>query len=52
MSQSLFFHAYEKAWGETDFLKYENSDNVNDAYSNYIQKLKEIIEKVASDKDK
>ena len=37
---------YEKALVEINFPEYKNFDNVNDAYSNFIQKLMEIIDKV------
>ena len=43
---------YEKALVETNFPEYKNFDNVNDAYSNFIQKLMEVIDKVASVKNK
>ena len=34
------------------FLSIKNLDNVNDAYSNFIQKLMEVIDKVAPVKNK
>ena len=37
---------------EINFPKYKNFDNVNDACSNFIQKLKEVIDKVAPVKSK
>ena len=43
---------YEKALVEINFLDYKNFDNVNDAYSNFILKLMEVIDKVASVKNK
>ena len=39
---------HEKAWGEVKFTNYENFDNVNDAYSNFIPNLMEVIHKVTS----
>ena len=38
---------YEKALVEINFPEYKSFDNVNDAYSNFIQKLMEVIDKVA-----
>ena len=43
---------YEKALVEINFPEYKKFDNVNDAYSNFIQKLTEVIDKVASVKSK
>ena len=43
---------YEKALVEINFLDYKNFDNVNDAYSNFILKLMEVIDKVAPVKNK
>ena len=40
-------NGYEKALCEVKFPNYENFDNVNDTYSNFIQKLMEVIDKVA-----
>ena len=40
--------SYEKI----NFPEYKNFDNVNDAYSNFIQKLMEVIDKVAPVKNK
>ena len=37
---------------ETNFPEYKKFDNVNDAYSNFIQKLIEFIDKVAPVKNK
>ena len=37
---------YEKVLGEINFPDYENFDNVNNAYSNFIQKLMNAIGKV------
>ena len=37
---------YKKALVEINFPVYKNFDNVNDAYSNFIQKLMEVIGKV------
>ena len=42
----------EKALIEINFPGYKNFDNVNDAYSNFIQKLMEVIDKVAPVKNK
>lgn len=42
---------YEKALGEVNFPNYEDFDNVNDAYSKFIQKLMAIIDKVAPAKN-
>ena len=36
---------YEKALVEINFPEYKKFDNVNDAYSNFIQKLMEVIQK-------
>ena len=43
---------YEKALVEINFPEYENFENVNDAYANFIQKLMEAIVKVAPVKNK
>ena len=43
---------YEKALVEINFPEYKKFDNVNDAYSNFIQKLMEVIDKVAPVKSK
>ena len=43
---------YEKALVEINFPEYKNFDNMNDAYSNFIQKLMEVIDKVAPVKNK
>ena len=43
---------YEKALVEVNFPEYKNFDNVNDAYSNFIQKLMKVIDKVAPVKNK
>ena len=43
---------YEKTTIEINFLKYKNFDNVYDAYSKFIQKVIEVIEKVAPTKTK
>ena len=43
---------YEKALVDINFPEYKNFDNVNDAYSNFIQKLMEVIDKVAPVKSK
>ena len=43
---------YEKALGEFKFLYYGSFAKANDAYSNFIQKLMEIIEKVGPVKNK
>ena len=43
---------YEKALIEINFPEYKNFDNVNDAYSNFIEKLMEVINKVAPVKNK
>ena len=43
---------YEKALVEINFPEYKNFDNVKDAYSNFIQKLMEVINKVAPVKNK
>ena len=40
--------SYEKI----NFPEYKNFDNVNDAYSNFIQKLMEVIEKAVPVKKK
>ena len=37
---------YEKVLGEINFPNYENFDNVNNAYSNFVQKLMNAIGKV------
>ena len=43
---------YEKAQIKINFPEYKKFDNVNDAYSNFIQKLMEVINKVAPVKNK
>ena len=43
---------YEKVLAEINFLLYKNLGNVNDAYSSFIQKLREVIDKVAPVKNK
>ena len=43
---------YEKALVEINFPEYKKFDNVNDAYSNFIQKLMEVTDKVAPVKSK
>ena len=43
---------YEKALVETTFPEYKNFDNVNDAYLNFIQRLMEVIDKLAPVKNK
>ena len=43
---------YEKALVEINFPEYENFENVNDAYANFIQKLMEAIVNVAPVKNK
>ena len=37
---------YEKALVEIDFPEYRKFDNVNDAYSNFIQELTKVTDKV------
>ena len=39
---------YEKFLVEISFPEYKKYDNVNDTYSNFIQKLMEVINKVAA----
>ena len=43
---------YKKALVEINFPVYKNFDNVNDAYSNFIQKLTEVVDKVMPVKNK
>ena len=43
---------YEKTLVEINFCEYKNFENVNDAYLNFIQKLMEVIDKVAPVKNK
>ena len=43
---------YEKFLVETNFPEYKSFGNVNDAYLNFIQKLMEVIDKVAPVKNK
>ena len=43
---------YEKALVDINFPEYKKFDNVNDASSNFIQKLMEVIDKVAPVKSK
>ena len=43
---------YEKAVVKINFPEYKIFDNVNDAYSNFIQKLMEVIDKVVPVKNK
>ena len=40
-------NGFEKALVEINFPEYKSFDNGNDAYSNFIQKLMEVIDKVA-----
>ena len=42
----------KKALAEINFPEYKNFDSVNDAYSNSIQKLMQVIDKVAPVKNK
>ena len=43
---------YEKVLVEINFPEYKNFDNVNDAYSKFIQKLTVVIDKVAPVKNR
>ena len=43
---------YEKALVEINFPEYKTFDNVHYAYSNFIQKLTDVIDKVALVKSK
>ena len=43
---------YEKTMVEINFPNYENFDKVYDAYSNFVQKVMEVIDKVAQTKIK
>ena len=43
---------YEKVLVEINFPEYKNFGNVNDAYSNFIQKLMKVINKVGPVKNK
>ena len=43
---------YEKALVEINFPEYKNFENVNNAYSSFIQKLMEVIKKAALVKNK
>ena len=43
---------YEKALVEINFPEYKSFDNVNEAYSKFIQKLMEVIDKVSPIKNK
>ena len=43
---------YAKTLVVINFPEYKNFDNVNDAYSNFIQKLTEVTDKVAAVKNK
>ena len=45
--KSYTIDGYEKALVDINFPEYKKFDNVNDAYSNFIQKLMEVIDKVA-----
>ena len=38
---------YEEALGRVDFLNYHNFESINDAYSNFIQKVMGVIDLVA-----
>ena len=38
---------YEEALGRVDFLNYHNFEGINDAYSNFIQKVMGVIDLVA-----
>ena len=42
----------KKLWLKLIFLSIKSFNNVNDAYSNFIQKLMEVIDKVAPVKNK
>ena len=50
--KNYFIDGYEEALLEINFSEYENFDNVDDAYSNFIQKLVEVIEKLSPVKNK
>ena len=50
--KNYIIDGYEKALVEINFPEYKNFDNVNDPYSNFIQKLMEVIDKVAPVKNK
>ena len=41
----------KKVWLKLFFLSIKNFDNVNDAYSNFIQKLMEVINKAVAVKN-
>ena len=49
--KNFFVHGYEESLIEINFPEYKNFGNVNDA-SNFIQKLMEVINKVAPAKKK
>ena len=51
-SQITITSGYEKALVEINLPEYKKFDNVNVAYSNLIQKLMEVIDKVAPVKSK
>ena len=38
---------YEEALGRLDFQNYHNSENINDAFSNFVQKVMGVIDLVA-----
>ena len=43
---------YEEALKKVKFFNYENFGNINEAYSNFIQKLTSVIDKIAPCKTK
>ena len=51
-SRNYTVDGYEKVLGEVKFPNYEDFDNQNDTYSNFIQKLMEVIEKITPAKNK
>ena len=45
--KNFIVYGYKKALVEINFPDYKNFDNVNDAYSKFIQKLMAVLDKVA-----
>ena len=46
-TKKLLSVIYEEALGKIDFPNYHNFDNIDDAYSNFIQKVMGVIDQVA-----
>ena len=50
--RSLKNYLTEEALGRLDFPNYHNLKNINEAYSNFIQKVMEVIDLAASINEK